>query len=118
MKRAEGALPPKEELQARHRGDCLGVASDPEALEALALAERRRTHPIDCPCVVCSWIENPPSDDIAVRLTEGRELLCCHDRNPCYLRCGVRKREPGPGTWTVIGQGERRAWFEKVLARL
>lgn len=42
VKRAKGILPPKEELQRRTRGDCLSVGADPDAMEALELAVRRR----------------------------------------------------------------------------
>ena len=45
VKRAKGILPPKAELDARTRGDCLGVAADPEALEVLESAKRRRERP-------------------------------------------------------------------------
>lgn len=39
MKRAENTLP---DIRAKVRGDALGVAADPEALEAVAEAVRRR----------------------------------------------------------------------------
>lgn len=42
MKRAKGIVPPKEQVQAAHRGDCLGVASDPEAFDELLARRRRR----------------------------------------------------------------------------
>ncbi len=42
MKRARGVLPNKSELLARSREECLGVGSDPAALEALVQATRRR----------------------------------------------------------------------------
>lgn len=42
MKRAKGILPKKSVVDARVRGDALGVASDRRSLEALAEATRKR----------------------------------------------------------------------------
>lgn len=36
-----------------------------------------------------AWIEDPPSEEICHQLNAAGASLCMHNRNPCYLRCGV-----------------------------
>jgi hypothetical protein len=63
-----------------------------------------------------SWVANPPSAQIAEQLNRTLANYCCHDRNPCYLRCGVFRGE-GRYTWQPIPAAERRAWAKKVFGK-
>lgn len=40
------------------------------------------------------FVDRPPSSDIASCLERAQALVCEHDRDPCILRCGVRRRRP------------------------
>jgi hypothetical protein len=55
------------------------------------------------------WVENPPSEQIAAELNRTYATACKHNRTPCYLRCGVRRRLDDE-RWEVIPADERREW--------
>ncbi len=59
------------------------------------------------------WVENPLSDQIAARLNLEGRMLCVHDRNPCFLRCGVFRVEGTP-KWSSIPKQERVEWMKDV----
>jgi len=62
------------------------------------------------------WVPSPNSERIATALILGQQHLCPHGRDPCYLRCGVRKALSSTGTWEVIPEPERRAWQQSLWA--
>lgn len=51
------------------------------------------------------WVEDPDSAAIAASLAG--HATCEHLRDPCILRCGVRRVG---GKWVVIPKEERLAW--------
>jgi hypothetical protein len=65
------------------------------------------------------FVDNPDSVGIATRLNENRASVCDHGRDPCMLRCGVRRgtnsdvpdAEP---TWRHIPPQERAAWLRAI----
>ena len=60
-----------------------------------------------------AFIENPPSQEIAKELNSRRTDVCGHGRNPCILRCGVRKEYlAGVLKWRVIPIAQRRRWLD------
>lgn len=61
-----------------------------------------------------AFVHEPPSADICIDLNKADARICKHDRNPCYLRCGVR-RQGLDGVWKVIPYAERVAWLREVL---
>lgn len=92
------------------------------------------------------FVHDPDSERIAQELNGGFRIdqTCIHGREPCYLRCGVRRDPPGRpitltfrerdeeggrrrtevewiggGPWVTIPYEERLAWLDRVeqLAR-
>lgn len=82
-------------------------------------------------------VEDPPSEDIAVKLSLARAFVCEHGRNPCNQYCGVRARNVAElppkvtivgdmrlyetrgtllGFWEVIPYADRVAWAARVNA--
>lgn len=59
------------------------------------------------------WVVDPPSEDIA-RDLHGKDR-CSHDRAPCYIRCGVRRKTDL--TWEPIPKAERQSRFEDLKQR-
>jgi hypothetical protein len=57
------------------------------------------------------FIENPDSERIAHLLNENNETVCCHGRNPCYIRCGVRRVST---IWEAIPKNERLEWLKEI----
>lgn len=62
-----------------------------------------------------AWIEDPPSEEICHQLNAAGASLCMHNRNPCYLRCGVALFGDMLGsqwseTWRVIDPVDRANW--------
>jgi hypothetical protein len=58
------------------------------------------------------FVPDPPSVEIAARLNAANADVCEHDRNPCYLRCGVRRWAYEPA-WVPIRKDDRLAWLER-----
>jgi hypothetical protein len=52
------------------------------------------------------FVQDPDSEGIAKLLNEYKETVCCHGRNPCFLRCGV-VRLARTGIWEIIPKKER-----------
>jgi hypothetical protein len=61
------------------------------------------------------WVPHPYSYTIAGELNASGARLCKHDRNPCYLRCGV-VWEYMTETWYPIPEAVRRKWAEDIFA--
>lgn len=61
-----------------------------------------------------TFVKDPPSDFIVRVLNIEEVKLCEHKRNPCYLRCGVR-RTVGAKRWEVIPLQARLDWLTEVL---
>ncbi len=60
-----------------------------------------------------AFIENPASQEIANDLNYKDTNVCKHRRNPCILRCGVRKEYlAGVDKWRVIPQAQRHRWLD------
>jgi hypothetical protein len=59
------------------------------------------------------FVQDPDSEKIARLLNEHEESVCCHGRNPCYLRCGV-VRLARTEKWEVIPKEERVLWLKDV----
>jgi len=57
------------------------------------------------------FVDDPPSLEITARLQASRADVCEHNRNPCYLRCGVRFGL----RWEVIPKAERVTWLRTVI---
>lgn len=60
-----------------------------------------------------AWVEDPRSAQIANDLNTARADVCVHGKDPCYLRCGVR-RGIAPH-WTVITKIDRLSWRVRAL---
>lgn len=59
------------------------------------------------------FVADPPSRAIAQLLEAEARVVCKHDRNPCLLRCGVR-RDYVTGRWMVVPFEYRIAWLDRV----
>ena len=57
------------------------------------------------------WVEDPPSEKIAAELNRTCAYHCQHARDPCYLRCGVRKTN---GRWFPISRYDRQVWARGI----
>ena len=86
-------------------------------------AAQRRAHYMAVPHVYGSgdearvkaaFIDEPPSQWIAEWLDRRGASVCPHERNPCILRCGVRRIR---GQWTVIPAMEREGWLGRMEKR-
>lgn len=64
------------------------------------------------PAMVRAFVANPDSQATADSLNAAGDTLCGHGRNPCFLRCGVR-RKPGV-LWTPIPKVERFEWLRRL----
>jgi len=62
------------------------------------------------------FVVHPDSTVIAATLNERGVEVCEHGRNPCILRCGVRKRCEEP--WQPIPQADRLEWLAKCTEEL
>lgn len=61
------------------------------------------------------YVARPASNEIATHLTRINANKCAHGEEPCYLRCGVRRRRKrGIVSWVPIPTKERIAWLEEV----
>jgi len=62
-----------------------------------------------------AWVDHPQSAYIRDDLQNQRAKVCEHGRNPCYLKCGVR-RNLITGEWSIIPRQRRREWLDAVMA--
>lgn len=72
-----------------------------------------------------AFVDDPPSHAIAAKLNASDTDECEHGRDPCYLRCGVRRRGginrdasnniasvgSASGRWEPIPKGRRLEWL-------
>jgi len=58
------------------------------------------------------WVEHPDSQSLADKLNAESATLCVHDRDPCYMRCGVQRQYRSH--WEVIPYSRRLEWCEAV----
>lgn len=58
---------------------------------------------------VFDW--DPPSESIAAALNASGRNVCCHNRSPCFVFCGVWQCDPTSRTWSPIPSDRRAAWF-------
>ena len=90
-----------EEFQRRHREHYMSVPH----VSGWRLLE---TEPGTIARVKAAFIEEPPSPMIVEWLNVLAARTCPHERNPCYLRCGVRGIN---GFWEIIPPWERERWL-------
>ena len=62
------------------------------------------------------FVDNPNSSEIAKGLNDTNAKRCAHDRDACFLRCGVRLAvlpdlPAAPPTWCPIPLQERTKWL-------
>lgn len=64
-----------------------------------------------------AWVDRPNSSKVADDLNRAKAPRCIHDRNPCYLRCGVTgaRRDDGSVDWSPMTRHERLEWFRRVF---